>query len=128
VRLRTLLIAAAIGVALGPAITRASLQAQFPAVTVRGRLLRNPAPPYGQVPAVNVCVTVNNQVLGRSGAACTGPDGMYYLSGIPGGVYNLEIWVTVPPGYDGRLPNLAYGVTVVPNGQPLFDIAPITIP
>jgi len=86
--------------------------------TVRGQLLRV-APNGYRYPAPGLAVTVFRQDMGRSGAAYTGYDGMYYLNNIPPGYYVLEIW------NGGRV--IAWYTIVVYN-QPLTDIAPIVVP
>ena len=55
--------------------------------TVRGQVVL----PWG-APAMGIPVNVNHVNKGRSGTSYTGPDGMYYLYGIPPGRYTLEIW------------------------------------
>lgn len=59
------------------------------AATLRGQLVCN----NGMAAAVNIAVTVYNPQIGRSVAAFTGADGMYYLN-IPPGVYTVEIWLS----------------------------------
>ncbi len=105
------------------ATTRA-LPAQV--VSIRGRIQRS-VPSYGIVPAANICVTVNNQYRGRSRPACTGTDGMFVLGEIPGGSYNLEIWVSGPPS-PARAPDLAYTIQVALRGQAVVDLPPVTLP
>jgi len=85
---------------------------------VRGQLLRV-APNGGRYPAAGVAVTVFRGDLGRSGAAYTGYDGMYYLYNIPPGNYTLEIWT------GAQMPSATYNIIVY--NQPMTDIAPIVI-
>lgn len=86
-----------------------------PVSTVRGRLVRQSGPPAAGVP-----VTVLHPMRGRSGAAYSAPDGMYYLHGIPPGQYTLEVWV-----FPQQRPWI-FQINVYP--QPTNDIAPISIP
>lgn len=62
-----------------------------PTTTVRGQLLKN-----GQFPASGIQVTLNHPNYGRSSAATTGNDGMYYLYNVPYGDYYLEVWISNP--------------------------------
>jgi hypothetical protein len=86
-------------------------------VTLRGRVLR--AGPYGAYTVSGIGVTVNSPSLGRSGAAYSGSDGMYYLY-VPPGAYTLEVWAV--PGAAPMMFSIA-----VP-AVPYFDIAPIQVP
>jgi hypothetical protein len=88
-------------------------QVPGPATTVRGQLMRMF---QGQkYPAAGVPVTVNSQALGRSAAAYSGPDGMFYLPNIPYGPYQLEIWVQ---GFSvGPLSS-----PILVNQLPFFDV------
>lgn len=94
-------------------------QTLFAASTVRGRLLRQG--PGGQYPAAGVQVTVYavGSRLGRSAPAYSGSDGMYYLYNIPGGAYQLDIWMS-------QRQHLTYNISVRNDG--FTDIAPIVIP
>jgi hypothetical protein len=84
------------------------------AQTVRGQIVfRN------GYPAGGTAVRVFRQDLGASGYAYTGPDGMYYLNGIPPGNYQLQVF------YDRR-PMPAWQIRV--HQQPMTDIPPYTLP
>ena len=109
-KIRALALVAALSCA-GVAVSAAS--------TVRGRIVRKGA--SGQYPAVGVTVSVNsnNAKVGRSAFVYTGSDGMYYLSNVPAGDYQLEIWVT-------RQKPMTYNIRV--RDQAFTDIAPIVIP
>jgi hypothetical protein len=90
------------------------------AATVRGRLDRL-YPNGARYPAIGVAVTVYSQAIGRSGAAYTGPDGLYYLYNIPAGTYYLEVWTSRDP----RVPPTVYPITV---SETSTDIPPIIVP
>ena len=87
------------------------------AAVVRGRLQRF-YPNRALVPAPGIPVTVWCLQFGRSPAYYSLYDGMFYLSNIPPGVYNLEIWVR---------PNqpMVFPITV---REPNTDIPPINVP
>ena len=88
--------------------------ASVQAATVRGRLENR-----NRYPAAYVAVTLYNQQMGRSSAAYTGADGMYYLYNVPPGDYYLEVWI-----YPGQ-PPLTYSIRV---NDPGTDIPPIQLP
>src|SRR4051812_25852651 len=89
------------------------------ASTVRGRIVRRSA--SGQYPAVGITISVNsnNPKVGRSAFVYTGSDGMYYLSNVPPGDYQLEVWVT-------KQRPVTYNIRV--RDQAFTDIAPVVIP
>ncbi|RYU58537.1 carboxypeptidase regulatory-like domain-containing protein [Methylolobus aquaticus] len=83
------------------------------AQTIRGRLMKGPYPIAG------IAVNVSSPMLGASGFAYSGPDGMYYLFNIAPGPYTLQVW---------DIPNMApmqFQIAVYP--QPWIDIAPIQL-
>ena len=84
------------------------------AQTVRGKIVfRN------GYPAGGTAVRVFRPDLGASGYAYAGPDGMYYLNGIPPGDYQLQVF------FDRRaMPT--WPIRVYP--QPLTDIPPYALP
>ena len=88
--------------------------ASVQAATVRGRLENR-----NRYPVAYVAVTLYNEQRGRSAAAYTGGDGMYYLYNVPPGEYLLEVWI-----YPGR-PPLTYSIQV---NDPGTDIPPIQLP
>jgi hypothetical protein len=89
------------------------------AATVRGQLNRRSG--AGAAPAAGVCVTVYSEKGGRSARVCSNAQGMYYLTNIVQGNYQLEIWTSPSPG----APPIRYPITVV---EPYTDIHPITLP
>lgn len=86
------------------------------AAVVRGRLDRVDQNGRRR-PAVGIAVTVYNPTVGRSSAATTGADGMYYIYNVPPGSYYLEVWVSRPP--------MVFQIYV---SEPYTDIAPIVVP
>jgi hypothetical protein len=84
------------------------------AATVRGRLVHG----ANGYPAEGLAVTVNHYQYGRSPPSFSGPDGMFYLNGIPPGNYILEIWVT-PQNF------ISINITV---NDPVTDIYPVRVP
>jgi hypothetical protein len=60
------------------------------AATVRGRLIHT----GDGSPAAGLAVTVNHPQFGRSKPVFSGPNGMFYLNGIPTGDFDLEIWTS----------------------------------
>jgi hypothetical protein len=83
------------------------------AATVRGRVVF----PNGN-PAAGVAVTVNHPQYGRSPPAFSGPDGMYYLNGIPPGNYTLEVWTS----------NQSFISIIITVYEPVTDVAPVVVP
>ena len=96
------------------------MSAEGSAGNVRGLLLRRN--PQGSYPVAGIAVTVYAQQIGRSRAAYSGSDGMYYLYNIPGGAYYLEIWAH---GYGN--PPIVFQI-FVNDRQQFTDIAPVTVP
>jgi len=88
--------------------------ADLRAATVRGQLVCAAGIDPG------VAVTVVSPQWGRSNPVYSGPDGMFYLSGIPAGVYTLEIWFS-----RSQQPMTFYPFNVV---EPLTDTGRITAP
>lgn len=70
-------------------------------------------------PAAGVAVRVFHQTMGPSGFTFSGQDGMYYLQGIPPGLYALQFFV------NGQ-PLQPWQIQVFP--QPMTDIAPYILP
>jgi hypothetical protein len=111
---------------IGPRIARAILLLVMAfsgvianAATVRGRVLHvYPNGEWGAVPGVRV--TVSNPAIGRSYPTLSGQDGMFYLQGIPPGVYNLEIWISPDP----RVAPMVYTIQVQ---EPYSDIPPVYV-
>lgn len=88
--------------------------------TVRGQVFRVV---YGRrYPAPYIAVTVVNPTMGRSSAAYTDANGMYYLFNVPPGYYTLEVWWSRDPS------QAPYRYNIVVNNSPYTDIAPIQIP
>ena len=112
--MRTRISVLAVVVALG-----LSGVAVLAASTVRGRIVRKG--PSGQyaVPGVPISVYATGSNLGRSAQVYTGSDGMYYLSNVRPGTYQLEVWVS-------KQQRLTYNIHV--KDQPFTDIAPVVIP
>jgi hypothetical protein len=74
--------------ALSALLVLAALPAQ--AATVRGRVIHT----GNGSPAAGLAVTVNHPQYGRSKPVFSGPNGMFYLNGIPPGDFDLEIWTS----------------------------------
>ena len=88
------------------------------AATVRGQLIRRSG--NAHVPAVSVIVTVYNPKSGRSAAAHTDGNGMFYIPRILAGTNYLEVWTPQSP----QKPR-TYAIQVK---EPITDIPAITIP
>jgi hypothetical protein len=84
------------------------------AQTVRGQVRR------GLYPIAGVPVNVFSQTLGYSGLSYSGPDGMYYLNGIPSGPYSLQVF-----DFGASNPPQIFPIWVYP--QPMTDIPPIQL-
>jgi hypothetical protein len=100
----------------------AALNAQ--SVTARGRLQQST--PTGWFPVQGLVVTLRAPNGARTLPTYSGPDGMYYLTGIPQGQYFLEVWVP-----NAAQPFLVLQITITYVGTPygwLCDIPPVNVP
>lgn len=99
-------------------ITLLAVAATSNAATVRGRL-EHVYPNGSRTPVSGIAVTIFVPATRiRSTPSYSGPDGMYYLEGIPAGTYNLEVWVS----RDARVPPMVFTIQVQ---EPHSDIPPI---
>jgi len=95
-------------------ILMALASAQAHAATVRGRLVHS-----NSSPATGIKVEVVDQQGVKAAKAYSGPDGMYYLQGVPPGTYFLKIWIYP----DGK--PVVYQIKVV---EPNTDMPQINVP
>lgn len=79
--------------------------------TVRGQILQGSAPIRG-VKVSLLCPPAWHECA----YTYSGPDGMYYLQGIPPGTYALEVWAGTPQRFSIEVPP-----------RPWADVAPIQV-
>jgi hypothetical protein len=93
-------------------------------VVVRGRIDRQLSLQAPQIyPAAGTAITLTIPATGATSLpSYVGPDGMYYVYGVPPGPYLLRVWL---PGFN--VPLATQPIQVILQQTGVFDIPPIRV-